>query len=141
MELMIVLALVFLLATFALPGYQGYIDRARTSQAIGEMGRISLEIDKFRLSNNDSLPLSLADLSLETLEDPWGNNYEYLDITLEVGKGNLRKDKNLNPLNTDYDLYSRGPDGQTKKPLQPKVSHDDIIRANNGGYVGIAENY
>ena len=32
-----------------------------------------------------------------------------------------------------------GPDGQSKAPLASPVSKDDIIRANDGGYMGIAE--
>ena len=40
--------------------------------------------------------------------------------------------------NHDYDVFSVGPDGDSKAPLPPKVSHDDIIRANGGGYIGEA---
>jgi general secretion pathway protein G len=52
-----------------------------------------------------------------------------------------RKDRSLVPLNTDYDLYSMGKDGQTQAPLTSSVSDDDVIRANDGGYVGLAEQY
>ena len=55
--------------------------------------------------------------------------------------GQLRKDKNLVPINTDYDLYSKGPDGKSVTPLTANSSRDDIIRANNGAYVGEAEDY
>jgi general secretion pathway protein G len=53
----------------------------------------------------------------------------------------VREDKNLHPLNSDLDLYSIGPDGKTNLPLTAKASHDDIIRANDGGYFGVASNY
>jgi len=53
----------------------------------------------------------------------------------------VRKDHNLVPLNTDYDLYSMGPDGNSVGPLTAKASRDDIIRANNGSYIGPAANY
>ena len=53
----------------------------------------------------------------------------------------MRKDKNLVPLNTDFDLYSKGPDGASQKPLNAEASRDDIVRANNGAYVGKAEDY
>lgn len=52
-----------------------------------------------------------------------------------------RKDKNLHPINSDYDLYSVGHDGESVEPLTAKKSHDDIIRANNGDFIGYAENY
>jgi general secretion pathway protein G len=52
-----------------------------------------------------------------------------------------RKDKNLVPLNSDYDLYSMGKDGESQIPLTVKISHDDIIRANDGAFVGLAIDY
>ena len=45
------------------------------------------------------------------------------------------------PLNSDFDLYSMGPDGQTATPLTAKASRDDIVRANNGGFIGVASDY
>jgi hypothetical protein len=56
-------------------------------------------------------------------------------------KGKPRKDHQLHPINCDYDLYSMGKDGKTAAPLTAKISQDDIIRANNGGYVGLVSNY
>ena len=53
----------------------------------------------------------------------------------------MRKDKKLVPLNSDYDLYSMGPDGESKPPLTAKASKDDIVRANDGEFVGLAERY
>ncbi len=52
-----------------------------------------------------------------------------------------RKDRFLVPINSDYDLYSKGKDGESKAPLSPKVSHDDIIRANDGAFVGLASEF
>ncbi len=140
-ELMLVITLVALMSAFAIPAYNGYIEDARVSAAVGDIAQISLEIDKFRMNNNGLLPASLADIDLDTLQDPWGNNYRYLDITNEVGKGNLRKDKNLNPLNSDFDLYSVGPDGSSRLPLSARASLDDVVRANNGAFIGLAEDY
>ncbi len=40
------------------------------------------------------------------------------------------------PINSDYDLYSKGPDGASQGPLTAKASRDDIIRANNGRFIG-----
>ena len=41
-------------------------------------------------------------------------------------------------VNSDYDLYSRGADGLTAPGLTSPTGSDDIIRAQNGMYVGIA---
>jgi general secretion pathway protein G len=53
----------------------------------------------------------------------------------------MRKDRNLNPINTQYDLYSVGADGQTRLPLQAPVSQDDVILASDGNYVGLAASF
>ena len=53
----------------------------------------------------------------------------------------MRKDQNLVPINSDYDLYSLGEDGDSKAPLTARASHDDIIRANNGNFIGLGEDY
>jgi general secretion pathway protein G len=52
-----------------------------------------------------------------------------------------RKDRFLVPINSTYDLYSMGADGKSVLPLTAKHSHDDIIRANDGTYIGVAELY
>jgi len=56
-------------------------------------------------------------------------------------RGDVRRDKNLVPINTDFDLYSVGKDGDTATALTARQSRDDIVRANNGGYIGRAEDY
>jgi general secretion pathway protein G len=57
------------------------------------------------------------------------------------GVGKARKNQFLVPLNSDYDLYSTGQDGDSQSPLKAKVSRDDIIRANDGAYIGLAAAY
>jgi hypothetical protein len=57
------------------------------------------------------------------------------------GKVQCRKDHNLHPINTDFDLYSMGPDGQSEAALTAKASRDDIIRASDGAFIGKASNY
>ena len=52
-----------------------------------------------------------------------------------------RKDRFLVPINTDYDLYSMGPDGESEPQLHNAVSRDDVIRARDGAYVGLAESF
>lgn len=52
--------------------------------------------------------------------------------------GDVRKDRNLVPINSDFDLYSVGRDGESVGALTAKKSHDDVIRANDGSFVGLA---
>lgn len=139
LEIMLVIALLGLLAAIAIPAYRGYVIRADQNRAIADIGIIQLELHRWRL-NTGAFPPDLATAGLDGYRDPWGQPYAYLDITT-ADKNDVRKDKNLHPLNNDFDLYSIGPDGDSKLPLTAKASRDDLIRANNGGFIGIAEDY
>ncbi len=55
--------------------------------------------------------------------------------------GQARKDRFLVPINSDFDLYSMGKDGDSVGPLTAQKSHDDVIRANDGGFYGLASNF
>lgn len=140
-ELVIVLAVASLFAAVAVPAYQGYTERAKVSAAIADMGKIEIRIEEFLLYNRTGVPDSLADIGMADLEDPWGNAYQYLNIESGANRGAVRKNRNLVPLNTDYDLYSMGKDGASRPPLTARASRDDIVRANNGGYLGRADEY
>jgi general secretion pathway protein G len=52
-----------------------------------------------------------------------------------------RRDGFMYPLNSDYDLFSLGPDGRTAVALGQPMARDDVIRANNGGFFGLASDY
>lgn len=142
LELVITLVIASLLMSLAVPAYNGYAQRAKNARAIGDIGTIGIAIERFRIKNNDRIPVSLDELRIEIPVDPWGRTYEYLSIPAAgPGVGGLRKDGKLNPLNTDFDLYSRGEDGDSAGPLSASESRDDIIRANNGAYIGLGEDY
>ena len=142
LELMIVLVVAALLVSVAVPAYDQFVDRAKQSRAIGDIGSISIEIGKYQLRNNNALPADLSELGIDVPLDPWGRVYVYETIAVSGGgKSKFRKDKNLKPLNTDYDLFSTGEDGDYKDALNSKVSRDDIIRANDGAFIGRAEDY
>ena len=142
LELMVTLVIAGLLAALAIPAYGSFVERARVARAIGEIASIGLEIEKFRLVNDSMPPADLSALPVAVPLDPWGNQYAYLNITTAgPGVGAFRKDGNLNPLNSDYDLYSSGKDGDSMGPLNAQASRDDIVRANNGAFIGRAEDY
>ena len=45
------------------------------------------------------------------------------------------------PINSTYDLYSMGADGRTALALTASYSLDDVVRANDGSYIGLASSY
>jgi general secretion pathway protein G len=138
-ELMIVLAIIATLAAIALPLYTNVQERARVARATADIRILDSEIGVFQAAKG-RLPTSLAEIGRDTLKDPWGNPYEYLEFAAGPS-GLVRKDHALHPLNSAYDLYSKGKDGQSQPPLTASASRDDIIRANDGGYIGPASGY
>jgi general secretion pathway protein G len=146
-EMLLVIALLTTLAAIVTPNYLRVLEEAKEERAKAEIMGLQTKITDF-LQEHGDYPQSLEELPGGVPIDPWGNPYEYLYINY-MGSGHgqagfpqgVRKDKFLVPLNTDYDLYSRGADGITAAPLTAKASHDDIIRADNGGYFGLASGF
>ena len=141
-ELLIALAVISVLAMVAIPSYSSYRDRVDNATAAGDLITISQTIERFYTEFN-RYPDSLADVNLANLQDPWQHPYHYLRINGAGlrGNGGLRKDRSLVPINTDYDLYSSGKDGASVGPLTAQHSQDDIVRANNGRFIGLAADY
>ncbi len=140
-ELLIVIAMIATLSAIGIPVYATALDRAQVTKAIADIHAFDREIQVYHLFNGRP-PATLAAIGRANWRDPYGNPYEYLNIaTAGPGKGKMRKDKNLVPLNADYDLYSKGKDGKSQPPLTAKASYDDILRANNGGFVDLASKY
>ena len=139
-ELLLAIAIAAVLAMIAIPSYSSYIDRSKVTQAEGDLVQIEVAIAQY-LSDHGSLPNALTDLNNVNLTDPWGNAYQYLDLTQTGARGHARKDKSLVPINSDYDLYSMGKDGLSVAPLTAPVSQDDVIRGRNGAFIGLGANF
>lgn len=138
-EFALALGVLAVLIALALPMVNGWQEKVRIQRATDDIGAIAVVIDAFH-ADNGRFPTSLAEIKRDTMRDPWGRAYVYLDITVS-GRGHARKDHSLVPLNTDFDLYSKGPDGGSSPPLTARASRDDIVRANNGRFVGPASLY
>jgi len=144
-ELMIVVAIIGTLASIAVPSYIAYKEKAQVAAAIAEIRIIEKEISRYFVDHHD-YPQSLSDISNSAFIDPWGSPYRYLKIAGvdHKGKGKTdkrRKDHFMVPVNSDYDLYSMGRDGESVAPFTAKKSRDDIVRANDGQFVGFASEY
>jgi general secretion pathway protein G len=139
-ELMIVIGLIMTIAAISITPFARAREAARYVKAIGDIDALETDIFTFNGSNG-YLPDSLADVGRADLRDPWGNFYVYTNYGTAAKQNLIRKDHFLHPLNSDYDLFSPGADGQWKAPVTAAQSQDDIIRATDGNYVGLASQY
>lgn len=155
LELLVAVVVMSILTMIAIPMFTGpgiecknpgekarikYTERARVAAAIGLLGEINIKVDMFDLNHN-RIPTSLDEIDVSTTVDPWGNPYIFLNFTDVEGNGPKRKDHNMVPVNSYFDVYSMGPDGKTATPFTSIPGGDDIVIANNGQYVGVACEY
>jgi general secretion pathway protein G len=138
-EVLTVVALIGVLAAVTYPFYSNYRSKILVRQAVVDLIAMSTSIGNY-WNDGHAFPASLADVGLSGKLDPWGRPYVYYNVAAN-GIGHARKDHALNPLNTDFDLYSLGPDGKTKPQITQRDSVDDIIRGSNGAFYGVAADF
>jgi general secretion pathway protein G len=136
---MIAVAILGVSAAIAIPIYTQYKVKLNTAIAVKDIVNIQVAVESFYQAK-DIFPNSLTEVSMNLLLDPWGAPYVYLNLD-GVPIGQMRKDQALVPINSDYDLYSMGPDGASVAPLTAAASRDDIVRGNNGSFIGVAADY
>ena len=140
-EVLAALTIIGALTAISIPKFSDMVEKARIAKAIGDIQAFEIDIE-----SQDSLPDNLAAIGRGGVLDPWGNPYVYYKFPPPKGKGNAppagaRKDRFLVPVNSTYDLYSMGADGKTALAFTAKAARDDIVRANDGGYVGPAAKF
>lgn len=136
-EIVMSVMLVTLMLTLVVPAALRLIADAREDNAISQVEEIQEKIDGF-YKTHSRYPISLVELYESAPLDPWNNPYQYLSLAdgLQKTRGQARKYKDMTLINSDYDLYSMGPDGKSVPPLTADPSRDDIIRARNGKFIG-----
>lgn len=142
MEIMMALVVAGALLAIGVPSYLAHVERVRVSQAASDIAAVSMALANFH-ALRFTYPNSLAELNINIPLDPWGRPYRYLgiDVNPPPNVGKVRRDKNLNPLNSDFDLYSVGKDGASSTQITGAKGRDDIIRAGNGGFIGLAKDH
>jgi general secretion pathway protein G len=133
-----VAAAALIVGSFAVPAFNGYVERSRVARAVSDIGTMSLKLHRWQ-QDVHLLPENLAQAGIFGV-DPWGRPYVYLRAA-DARRTELRKDDERLPINTDFDLYSVGPDGVSAVALPAAPSRDDVVRAANGAYIGVAANY
>jgi len=150
-ELIIGMCIVLTLAAIAVPFTADYIYQANVARAVVEIRLLEKEILIFEMEAGrypgwpDDMLETMQEIGRDNFLDPWGTPYQYRNLALskkenQKPKGCLR-DKQSNPLNWDFDLYSVGPNREVPEPNANKQidnppRDDDIVRASDGRYVG-----
>ena len=148
LELMFGLCAVGLVLAIGMPAYRDIIERQQVARAVRDLGGIAQQLERYKTTHSFQLPADLSEVG-NVPKDPWGRDYRYLNFTDAGAKGKdkdktegkIRKDHNLHPLNSAFDLYSVGPDGDSRAPLTAKASRDDIIFARDGAFIGRASDF
>ena len=139
-EILLAIGILGVLAVVAVPSYARYVERTRVTQAAIDIAGMGALIHAYYLDNRD-YPDTLARIGAGSKLDPWGRPYEYLAFRTPSDRGHARKNRNLVPINSDFDLYSKGKDGRSVAPLVAADSQDDVVRANDGAFIGLASTY
>lgn len=139
-EALTVLAVLGMLGALIVPYVLGRVQTAKVARAMAEIRAIEADLEAYQ-ADRAELPDTLAGVGHADRVDPWGNPYRYFPFKGKNWKGQARKDRFLVPINSTYDLYSMGQDGETRRPLTPPPSWDDVLRANDGDFLGLASEY
>lgn len=134
-EVLLLLAVLGILTAILVPFFLQTLERAKIRRAIADMKVIEADIAIYE-DEQDRLPETLDDLPISPRIDPWGRPYVYFRFGAPGWRGQARKDRFLVPINSRFDLYSVGPDGDSRPPLQHPKSLDDLVRANDGQFYG-----
>jgi len=134
-ELLVVVAIIGILSGIGLSGFGKVRVQARNTRAAAEIRVIEKDINSYAVEKG-TYPPSLAEIGRDNLIDPWGHRYEYRLYS----PGNMRTIGGIEQ-NLDYDLFSVGSSGDFAKSLIDPKSRDDIVRLNEGRWVGYVANY
>ena len=149
-ELIVVLGVVAVLTIIGTRVYSHFINQAKNTRAVAEVRVLEKEILEF-WQTNDRLPDSLAEIDRAAVLDPWKTPYQYINFDTTSGaedikrttgkKGKGKGSGKSSSLNEDFDLFSMGKDRMSAPDLSDASSQDDIIRADDGTYTGLASEY
>ena len=140
LELIFIVAIIGVLAGIAAPIYADFKYKAEVATAKAVIREIESGVRLYYYKYN-RYPANLEECMSATPLDPWGSPYQYLSSEDDDWNHKYRFDRNLKPLNSDFDLYSMGVDGKTGRNLAASKSDDDVIRAGNGTFVDVAALY
>lgn len=132
-ELIVVAAILGVLVLLSIPTYAHIQSRARVVRCMQEIRNFEKAITAQAIDKGGVFPATWEQAGMARPLDPWGRPY--------VISAPFRKDMTF--INQDYDLYSTGADGLTAEDGDiadaDGKSLDDVLRAGDGGFVGLVE--
>ncbi len=136
-ELLMVIAIIGVLCLMVLPQFSHLQNLAKEARAKSEIRTVEKSIIAYNLDNGN-FPPNLA-AATTTTTDPWGNPYQYNNI--QTNPGGAYVDQYGNPMNNDFDLYSKGINGLSSANLTDPNCLDDIIRAADGSILELGSDF
>ncbi len=139
-ELLVVIAIIGIVAAIAVPSYQDFVRKGKEADAMGMVRSMEGDVEAFFAKHN-YFP-EYDELYTSKPLDPWGKPMVYLPLDgYPAHLTFARVDQSMTPLNSDYDIYSLGEDEVTNKVVTSENAADDLLRANNGSFVGRGKEY
>jgi general secretion pathway protein G len=136
-ELLMVVAIIGILATLAIPNFNAYILTTKNKRCATDIRVIDKAITAYILDKN-ALPSTatvFSDIGMPNQLDPWNRPYIFKNLS-DVGAVPLEDIAGV-ALNTDYDLYSKGANNVSTQAAGNPNNADDIVRSNNGSFAGV----
>lgn len=130
-ELLVVVAILGVLALMAIPTFNQYVTTTKSNRCIADIRSIDKAITAYLIEKTTLPPgFNLATVGMDGQRDPWGRQY-YFQNFADPGATPLEY-PDTSQINTDYDLYSYGANGESSIAYDAAKTEDDIVRANNG---------
>jgi general secretion pathway protein G len=137
-ELIVTMVIIGIVAALAIPAYSQFVERTKVTRAVAEIRGLEKDL-LAKVIDGNPIPNSLNDIGRGALRDPWGNLYQYLNIANDPT--GARESHFGVPLNSDFDLYSLGPNGLSEQDIAEANSLDDVVRAGGGNWVGLGADF
>jgi len=138
-ELIVIMAIIGVLVLVALPSFSHFKSKAKNAGCAADLRTLEKDITAY-IVDKGTLPSSLNDVGRGGFKDPWGRPYNYKRLS-DPDAEPYKEFLGVEALNTDFDLFSAGQDGLSDKSLNQPTCIDDIIRAADGGFVGLGGDF
>ena len=139
-QLLITIAVLGAVGFGAIPQCTSIVQDGKVSSAVADIAKIGQAAISFQLRTG-VLPNSLEELDNIPSHDPWVRQYRYNNLTGNGAIAAARINSNRTPINTLFDIYSLGQDGESVSPLTANTSGDDVVWARDGQFIGLASDY